>query len=74
MKCIECGKDMILSTKTYVANLDTCVIVIKHVPAYVCECGEAYYDDEVAEHLEDIVYSLKKVINDVAVIDYEKVA
>ena len=74
MKCIECGKELKLTTKTYVANLSTCVIVIKNVPAYTCECGEAYYDDEVSEQLENIVYSLKKVINDIAVIDYEKVA
>ena len=74
MKCIECGKELKAATKTYVANLNTCVIVIKHVPAYICDCGEAYYDDEVSDRLEEIVCSLKKIINDIAVVDYEKVA
>ena len=74
MKCIECGKEVELTTKTYVANLKNCVIIIKHVPAYVCDCGEVYYDDETAQRIEDIVYSLKKVINDIAVVEYSKAA
>ena len=72
MKCIECGKTAVLKEKTYVANLDTCVIIIKNVPAYVCECGEVYYSDEVFEQIEQIVTNLKDLINDIAVVDYIK--
>jgi YgiT-type zinc finger domain-containing protein len=71
MVCIECGNDMIEKEKTYVANLDSCVIIIKHVPAYVCPCGEVYYSDEVFAEIERLVMKLKSVINDVAVIDYQ---
>ncbi len=74
MKCIECGKELTLTTKTYVANLKNCVIIVKHTPAYVCDCGEVYYDDETTERIEDIVYSLQKVINDIAIVEYSKVA
>lgn len=74
MKCAECGKEMIMKNKTYVANLENCVIVIKNVPAYICSCGEAYYSDDVFERLEQIVLTLKQVINDVAVVDYTQAA
>lgn len=36
MKCIECGHDTINKNRTYVANLENCVIIIKNVPAMVC--------------------------------------
>ena len=71
MICIECGNDMVEKERTYVANLDTCVIIIKNVPAYVCQCGEIYYSDEVFAKIEEIVMNLKNMINDIAVIDYQ---
>ncbi len=71
MKCIECGHNLIKKNKTYVANLEHCVIIIKNVPALVCEnCNEAYYSDEVFGQIEKIVYKLESVINDIAVVDY----
>lgn len=71
MKCIECGHDTINKNRTYVANLENCVIIIKNVPAMVCEhCNEVYYSDEVFGQIEKIVYKLESVINDIAVIDY----
>ena len=63
--------DTINKNRTYVANLENCVIIIKNVPAMVCEhCNEVYYSDEVFEQIEKIVYKLESVINDIAVIDY----
>lgn len=45
---------------------------IKNVPCSECtQCGETYFDDEVAEHLEYIVNSLKSVVAEITVIDYE---
>ena len=71
MKCIECGHDTIDKNRTYVANLENCVIIIKNVPAMVCEhCNEVYYSDEVFGQIEKIVYKLENIINDIAVIDY----
>ena len=72
MKCIECGAEFTQKTKTNVANLDNCVIIIKNVPALVCECGEVYYTDEVAEKIEKIVTTLRQIVDDVAVVDYVK--
>ena len=75
MKCIECGHDLKESRKTYVANLDNCVIIIKNVPAKVCEfCNEIYYTDDIFTKIEDIVEQLQHMVNDVVVIDYSKPA
>jgi len=72
LNCIECGHVLIHKNKTYVANLDNCVIVIKNVPALVCEhCNEVYYSDEVSERLENITLQLKDIINDIAVVDFQ---
>ncbi|MGN0141020.1 MAG: type II toxin-antitoxin system MqsA family antitoxin [Roseburia sp.] len=52
-----------------------CVIVIKNVPCEECEqCGEKFYTDEVAEQLEKMVDSAKKLMQEISVIDYSKVA
>ena len=72
LNCIECGHKVIAKNKTYVANLDNCVIVIKNVPALVCEyCNEVYYTDDVSEKIENITYKLKDIIDDIAVVDFK---
>ena len=51
------------------------VIIIKNVPCEECEqCGEIFYTDEVAEHLEEMVNDAKKLLQEISVIDYSKVA
>ena len=71
-KCIECGHELINKNRTYVANLENCVIIVKNVPALVCEhCNEVYYSDEISEKLEKITLKLKDVINDIAIVEFE---
>lgn len=54
--CMYCKN----STTTHVVNYNNCTIIIKNVPCLECtQCGEKYYIDEVAEHLEDIVICLR---------------
>ena len=75
MKCIECGTETKRTLKKYIANLDNCVIIIKDVPAIVCpHCGEVYYDDIVAEKIEQIILKLENLIQEVAIIEYNKIA
>lgn len=63
------------STTTHVVNYKGSVIVIKNVPCEECElCGEIFYTDEVAEQLEKMVNQAKKLLQDVSIIDYSKVA
>lgn len=63
------------STTTHVVNYKGSVIVIKNVPCEECEqCGEIFYTDEVAERLEEIVNTAKKLLQEVSILDYSKVA
>ena len=70
MKCIECGKNIELTEKTYEANKNQAHIRIENVPAYVCECGEVYYSDEVFERIESILSELDNTGN--KVIDFNE--
>lgn len=74
--CMLCKCDTVRqSTTTHVVNYNGSVIVIKNVPCEECEqCGEIFYTDEVAEHLEKIVDDTKKLLQEVSVLDYSRVA
>ena len=74
--CMFCKCDTVKqSTTTHVVNYKNSIIVIKNVPCEECEqCREKYYTDDVAEHLEVIVDMAKKLMQEIAVIDYPQVA
>ena len=63
------------SVTTYVVNYKGCLIIIKNVPCEECEqCGEKYYTDDVAEKLEQITNSAKRLMQEISVLDFEKAA
>ena len=74
--CMLCKCDTVKqSTTTHVVNYNGSVIIIKNVPCEKCEqCGEIFYTDEVAERLEEMVHNAKKLLQEISVIDYSKVA
>ena len=74
--CMFCKCDTVIeSTTTHVVNYNGCIIVIMNVPCEECEqCGEKFYTDKVAEQLEKMVESAKKLMQEISVIDYRKVA
>ena len=57
MKCAICGNGELLpGATTATFNRGTTTVVIKAVPANVCnECGEAYFDESISERLLQIV-------------------
>ena len=62
-------------TTTHVVNYKNSIIVIKNVPCEECEqCGEKYYTDDAAQQLEKIVDLAKQMMQEIAVLDYAKVA
>ena len=74
--CMYCkNSTTVNSTTTHVVNYKNWNIVIKNVPCLECDkfC-EKYYTDEVAERLELIVDMAKKLMQEIAVIDYPQVA
>ena len=74
--CMFCKCDTVKeSVTTHVVNDRNCIIVIKNVPCEECEqCGEKFYTDEVAERLEKLVSAAKRLMQEISVIDYQKVA
>ena len=74
--CMFCKGDTVKeSTTTHVVNYKGCVTVIKNVPCQECEQGgEKIHSDEVAERLERMVDTAKKLMQEISVIDYSRVA
>ena len=74
--CFYCKNETMRSAvTTHVVTLENCVIVIKNVPCEECEqCGEKFYTDEVTERLEELVSAAKRLMQEISVIDYQKVA
>jgi YgiT-type zinc finger domain-containing protein len=55
-RCPLCGGEKHAGTTTFAVDLKFGVVVVRGVPAFVCEkCGDAWIDDPVAAKLENIV-------------------
>ena len=51
------------------------LVVIRNIPCYKCdECDEIYYTGDVAMKIEKIVETIKTLMQEVTIVDYEKVA
>ena len=74
--CMYCKCQTIISSlTTHVVNYKNCIIIIKNVPCEECEqCGEKYYSNEVAKQLEILINIAKQLMQEIAIIDYSKVA
>ena len=74
--CMFCKCDTVTpSLTTHVVNYNGAIIVIKNVPCEECEqCGEKFYTDDVAEKLEKMVNTANQMMQEIAVLDYSKVA
>ena len=75
MKCVSCKKEMFESLTTDVTDLGNIIIIIRNVPCFKCkECNEEFYTAEPIKKLESIVNDVKKSLQEIAIIDFEKVA
>lgn len=75
MKCFSCTAELENGFTTHTVEIETGVIVIRHVPCLKCtECGEIFYDDDVMEALEEIVSAARKMAGDIFVTEYKKAA
>lgn len=71
MSCFKCRGTLVERKVNYVVDLDSTIIIVKGVPASVCEaCGEKYYDDETAKNIENIINSLKQLSVEVSIVNY----
>lgn len=54
--CVLCAGEMTPATTTFTVDLKFGVIVVREVPALVCDqCGEAWIDDATAATLDTAV-------------------
>ena len=76
MTCFFCKGDMEDGLTTYMADLDTSIVVVKKVPCSKCsQCGEVAYSLDVGKRLEQIIDSLESSLAEVAIVHYsDKVA
>ncbi len=76
MSCLFCKGDIEDKNTTFMVDLDNTIVIVKNVPSHVCEqCGEVSYGDEVMEHLQAIMDSVRTAITEIAVVNYaERVA
>ena len=59
MECFMCKGELIEKKVNYMVDLEKTIIIIKDVPAKVCDqCGEQYFDDETSQNIEKIVASI----------------
>ena len=75
MRCTRCGQEAYKSTTTEAIEMDFGLLVIRNIPCYKCnECDEIFYTGDVALKLENITEQVKQFMQEVTIIDYEKVA
>lgn len=75
MLCMECGANADKGYTTDVTDLGNCLVIVRNVPCYKCtECNETIYTSDVVRRLEEIVEQAQNMMQEIAVIDYGKVA
>jgi YgiT-type zinc finger domain-containing protein len=72
---MECGARAEKGITTDVTDLESCLIIIRNVPCYKCtECNEVIYTADFVKHLKIIVEQAKKLMQEISIVDYSKVA
>jgi YgiT-type zinc finger domain-containing protein len=56
--CAVCGGELRHTTTTYTQEYEGQLIVVENVPAWVCDqCGETYFDPDVVERVQALIWS-----------------
>jgi YgiT-type zinc finger domain-containing protein len=77
MKCFLCKGKMEKGYTTHTVDVgDKGIIIIKYVPAMICEqCGEVWFEGNVAREIERIVGTIENTIaTEVAIVKYADLA
>lgn len=75
MTCFMCKGAIEKSTTSYMTEYNGCYIIIKNVPCSKCaQCGEEYLNGATLKKIEGILESLRGILTEIAVIDYNKAA
>lgn len=75
MLCTNCGARAEKGFTTSVTDLGNCLIIIRNVPCYKCtQCNEVIYTGDVLKKTEEIIEHCRKMMQEISIIDYSKVA
>ena len=76
MNCIVCKGELTKKEINHIVDLDGHIIIVKNVPAEVCkQCGESFFENEVALRLEKIVDEIRNNKAEITIVNYyDKVA
>ena len=75
MLCMKCGSSAEKGFTTDVTDFGNCLIIVRHVPCYKCnECDEVIYTADVVKKLEQIVEKAKELMQEISIVDYDRVA
>lgn len=73
LKCPICGGNQEPAETTFSVDLGFGVVVIRQVPAFVCEiCGEELIHDNVAASLEQIVEQARERQRTVEIVRFDR--
>lgn len=71
-KCPLCGGDKIEGTTTYSVDLGFGVVVVREVPAKICnQCGEEWIASKTAKQLEKMVNYAREKHCELEVVPYQ---
>ena len=74
MNCALCKGSLKKGMVNHIIDLGDGIIIIKNVPANVCnQCGEYYVDTKTAIKLEEIVEELRRTKAEVFIINYNEI-
>ena len=74
MNCVLCKADLTKGRVNHIVDLGERIIIIKNVPANICEqCGEYYLDTKTALQLESMVDEIKKNKAEVFIVNYNEI-
>lgn len=75
MNCFYYKADMLPDFTTHVAELENCIVIIKHVPCLKCfQCGEVVYTGTTLRKIEEILGKCRAAMTKVAIVDYQPAA
>ena len=75
MKCGKCGGETVKSTTSEAIEMEFGLLVVRHIPCFKCrDCDEVFYTGDVAEKIEEIIEDVKKLMQEVTIIDFARVA
>ncbi len=75
MKCMKCGSESYESTTTEAIETEVGLLVIRNIPCFKCtECDEIFYTGDVVQKIERITESVKQLMQEITIIDFNKAA